>query len=63
MDKEKIKKAIDHFQNDEYTDAKEIISKEIETKKNEYLKDKLGLKTDLNDTKTNKEEDGDKEDE
>jgi len=48
MDKEKIKKALNHFENDEYTDAKEIMVQEIKHKKNEYLKDKLGLRESLN---------------
>lgn len=47
MDKEQIRKALDHFENDKFMDAKTIIAKEIETKRNDYLKDKLGLKDNL----------------
>lgn len=48
MDKEQIRKALDYFENDKFTDAKEILSSEIEAKKNDFLKDKLGLKESLN---------------
>lgn len=47
MDKEAIKKALDHFENDEYVDAKEILAKEIKGKRDEFVKDKLGLKDDI----------------
>jgi len=46
IDKNNIKKALDHFENDEYVEAKEILSKEISTYKDEWLKDKLELKND-----------------
>lgn len=48
MDKDKIKKALDHFENDEYVDAKEIIKKEIKSKRDTFIKDKVGLKNDIN---------------
>lgn len=48
MDKDKIKKALDHFENDEYVDAKDIIKKEIAAKRDDFLKDKLGLSQDIN---------------
>jgi hypothetical protein len=48
MDKEKIKKALDHFENDEFVDAKDIISQEIAGKRDEFIKDKLGLANDIN---------------
>jgi len=47
MDQEKIKKALDHFENDEYVDAKEILTKEIKGGVEAHLKDKLGLKGDI----------------
>ena len=47
MDKEKIKKALDHFEKDQFTDAKEVLAGEIKAKKNAFLKDKLGLKDDI----------------
>lgn len=47
MDKEKIKKAMDHFENDEFTKAKDILKKEIHQRKNDWLKDKLDLKNDV----------------
>lgn len=47
IDNEKIKKALDHFENDEYVESKEILQKEISNYKNEWLKDKLDLKNDL----------------
>jgi hypothetical protein len=48
MDKKAIKKALDHFENDQFVDAKEIISKEISGKRDIFLKDKLGLTNDIN---------------
>lgn len=56
MDKENIKKALDHFENDEYVDAKEILTKELQGKRDEFVKDKLGLKDDIAPT-AKKEED------
>lgn len=48
MDIEKIKKALDHFENDEFVDAKDIIKQEISGKRDEFIKDKLGLANDIN---------------
>ena len=45
MDKEQIRKALDHFENDEFTDAKEILQQEISQAKGEWLTDKLKLET------------------
>jgi len=47
IDQKEIKKAIDHFENDEFVDSKEIISKEIKKAKNDFLKNKLDLKGDI----------------
>lgn len=46
VDNEQIKKALDHFENDEFVDAKEILQKEILKAKNDHLKNKLELKGD-----------------
>lgn len=46
VDNEQIKKALDHFENDEFVDAKEILQKEILKAKNSHLKNKLELKGD-----------------
>lgn len=47
MDKKAIRKALDHFENDEFVDAKDIITKEIAGKRDVFLKDKLGLANDF----------------
>jgi len=47
VDNEQIKKALDHFENDEFVDAKEILQKEIQKAKNDHLKNKLDLKADI----------------
>jgi hypothetical protein len=47
MDTESIKKALDHFENDEFVNAKEILQKEIHSQRNEWLKDKLELKNEI----------------
>lgn len=44
IDKEKIKDALDHFENDKFMDAKDILSTEIRKVKDGFLKDKLELK-------------------
>jgi hypothetical protein len=47
MDIETIKKALDHFENDQFVNAKEILKKEIHKHKNEWMKNKLELKNDI----------------
>ena len=57
IDDEKIKDAIDKFENDEYVESKEIIQQEIRKAKDAYLKDKLGLKGNDGEQEQNTEED------
>ena len=57
MDKEKVRKALDHFENDEFVDAKDILSKEIKGAVNQHVKDKTGLKNDI-DPAPAKDDDG-----
>ena len=57
MEKEDIKKALDHFENDEFVDAKDIMTKAIQGKRDEFLKDKLGLDKDINPEPAKKEDD------
>ena len=47
IDIEKIKKALDHFENDEFVDSKEVLQKEIRKAKNDFLRNKLDLKQDI----------------
>ena len=56
MDQEKIKKALDHFENDEFVDAKEVLSQEIKGSVETHLKDKIGLQQDLNPAPAKKED-------
>jgi len=51
MDKEQIKKAIDSFEADNFVDSREILQKEIQSTRDAYIHDKLGLRdeTDIND--------------
>lgn len=44
---EKIKDALDKFEDDDYIGAKEILTKEIKDRKNEWLKDKLELQKEI----------------
>jgi len=46
MDKEQIKKAIDSFEADDFVDSREILQKEIQSTRDAYIQDKLGLKDD-----------------
>jgi hypothetical protein len=43
VDKEEIKKALDHFENDEYSEASDILKKEIAKHRDEWLEKKLDL--------------------
>ena len=52
IDTKEVKKAIDSFENDDFVTSKEIISKEIRKAKNEFIKDKLELKGDIEPTNT-----------
>lgn len=47
IDTEKVKKALDKFEEDDFVSADEILRKEIKDKRDEFLKDKLELKKDL----------------
>jgi hypothetical protein len=60
MDRAKIRKALDHFENDQYVDAKDIISQEIAGKRDVFLKDRLGLSNDI--TVTTPAPDGNQDD-
>jgi hypothetical protein len=62
VDNEQIKKALDHFENDEFVDAKEILQKEIRKSKNDHLKNKLELKQDIEPQEDQEKEDQEKED-
>ena len=57
MEKDNIKKALDHFENDEYVDAKEILTKEIQNKRDDFVKDKLGLKDAITPAEKKKDDD------
>jgi hypothetical protein len=43
IDRDAIRKALDAFEDDKFSDSKDILSQEIGKVKNEFLKDKLGL--------------------
>lgn len=47
--KEEVKKAIDNFEEDNYYDSEETLSKEIKKAKNDYLKKTLDLENDVED--------------
>lgn len=47
VDTEKIKDALDSFENDDFMAAKDTLSKEIKGHMNDYFKEKLGLKDDV----------------
>lgn len=55
-----VKSAITDFENDDFISAKEKIQGVIKDKKNDFLKDKLGLKNDL-DPKPEEESDDSKD--
>jgi hypothetical protein len=47
INKENIKKALDAFEADDFTTSKEILQKEIQGRKNEWMQEKLGLEKPL----------------
>ena len=47
IDNEKIKSALDDFENDNFIDAKETLKAEIKGAISDYFKDKLDLQNDL----------------
>lgn len=48
MDRKAIRKALDHFENDEYVDAKDIIKREVAGSRDIFVKNKIGLANDIN---------------
>lgn len=46
VNKEKIKKALDAFENDEFSSSSDTLRSEIKNSVNTFLKDKLKLKND-----------------
>lgn len=63
MDKEKVKKALDDFEEEQYVDSKETLRSEIKKKVNSYLKDKTGVENDPVDVSDEYEEKDENEDE
>jgi hypothetical protein len=63
INKDEIKKALDAFEDEKYTDAKEILQKEFKKAKNEFVKDKLELKDDIEseDDDSDTDDDSDKD--
>jgi hypothetical protein len=59
MDKEKIKKALDDFEDDQYVDSKETLRDEIKKKVNDYLKKGLELEDDPLDVSDDNDNDDD----
>lgn len=43
---DEIRKALDHFENDEFVDAKEVLQQQIKGAIGQHLKNKLNLKND-----------------
>ena len=60
MDKEQVKKALDAFEDEKYSDAKDILKKEIQDAKNDFIKDKLGIDLKEEEEIEDKEDDEDK---
>lgn len=60
IDREKIKKALDDFENDDFVSSKEKLKDEIKKAKEEYVKNKTGIEKDLSPHKE-EEESGDDE--
>lgn len=48
MDDEKVKEILDNFENDDFVSAQEKLKDEVIKSRDISLKDKLGLKNDIN---------------
>ena len=48
IDKEKIKKALNDFESERYMDAKDALTGEVRKARDSFIKNKLGLKQDIN---------------
>ena len=47
VDREELRRAVDAFSDDDFIVAQEILTKQFQTAKNDYLQDKLGLENSL----------------
>jgi len=47
MDDEKIKSVIDSFEEEDFMTSSDTLKSEIVSRRDEYLKDKLGLENDI----------------
>jgi hypothetical protein len=54
INREEIRKALDSFENDEFSNSKDILAQEIRSSRNTYVKDKLELQ-DLGDDEVGEE--------
>lgn len=61
-DKEQIRKAIDSFEDDNYVDSEDVLSKELKKAKNDYLKKSLDLENDVEDIESDNNDDPDNDD-
>lgn len=57
MDDEKIRAAIDSFEEEDFMASKDSIKDEFISTRDSLLKDKLGLKNDINPTSSDEDED------
>jgi hypothetical protein len=58
IDKEKVKKALDQFQDDDFVGAKETLQPEIKKAKEEFLQKKLDLKDPITPTEKGDDDKG-----
>lgn len=63
IDKDKIKDALDNFENDKFTDAKDAVQGEISRARDKFLKDKLDLKDFGTEKEDNTDDSGSEEEE
>lgn len=59
VDTKQIKKAFDEFEDENYVDSEETLSKEIKKAKNDYLKKELDLENDVEKVDSDEEDEGD----
>ncbi len=59
ISKEKIKQALDKFEEDDFVSSKDILARELKKKINDYLKDKTKVEKDPIEVKDDDNQDGD----
>jgi len=62
MDNDQIKKALDDFEDDKFSDAKDTLKGEISNTRNKYVQDEVGLKSEIEPENNSNDDDSNDDD-